>query len=81
MLGIVGGVLGAAAGWYASSLVNERIAQILQAQGLAVVDIAAAPLWLCIGSIGLATLFAVIAGLYPAWRAARQDPSKILHSI
>jgi putative ABC transport system permease protein len=81
ILGIGGGILGAAAGWYASSLINQRIAQILQAQGLPLVDIAAAPLWLCIGSIILAAAFAVIAGLYPAWRAARQDPSKILHSI
>lgn len=81
ILGLFGGVVGASIGWYASGLINERIAQILQAQGLAIIDIATAPLWLCAGSVALATLFAVVAGLYPAWRAARQDPSKILHSI
>jgi ABC-type antimicrobial peptide transport system permease subunit len=80
-LGVIGGVLGAAAGWYASTLVNRRIAEILQTQNLPAVDIAAAPLWLCVGSVVLAVVFAVVAGLYPAWRAARQDPSKILHSI
>lgn len=81
LLGVMGGMLGAATGWYASSLINQRIAQILQTQGLPVVDIAAAPVWLCVGGVVLATAFAVIAGLYPAWRAARQDPSKILHSV
>lgn len=81
LLGIIGGALGAAAGWYASMLINERIAAILQAQNLPVVHIATAPLWLCLASIGLATAFAVIAGLYPAIRAARQDPSKVLRSI
>jgi putative ABC transport system permease protein len=81
ILGLLGGCLGAAAGWFASGLINQRIAWILQAQGLPVVDIATAPLWLCAGSVALATVFAVMAGLYPAWRAARQDPSKILHSI
>ncbi len=80
-MGILGGTIGAAAGWYASAMVNERIAAILQTQNLPVVDLAAAPLWLCVGSVILATVFAILAGLYPAWRAARQDPSKILHSI
>lgn len=81
ILGLLGGAVGAAIGWYASRLINQRIAQILEAQGLPLVDIAAAPLWLCVGSIVLATVFAVAAGLYPAWRAARQDPSKVLHSL
>lgn len=81
LLGSLGGILGAVAGWYASSLINQRIASLLQAQGLPAVDLAAAPLWLCVSSVVMATTFAVIAGVYPAWRAARQDPSKILHAV
>jgi ABC-type antimicrobial peptide transport system permease subunit len=32
------------------------------------------PGWLALLSIGLSTLVAGVAGLYPAWRAARLDP-------
>jgi len=80
-LGLLGGTIGAGVGVAASRLVNDRIALILQAQHLPVVRIATAPVWLIGGSIALTTGFALIAGLYPAFWASRQDPSEILHSI
>jgi putative ABC transport system permease protein len=77
-LGAWGGVFGAAIGYAISVFVGQRVAELLQAQNLAVITIPAAPWWLLAGSVLLTVLFAVLAGLYPAVRAARQDPSKAL---
>lgn len=74
LLGLIGGTLGATAGWYASNLINQRIADILQTQGLPAVELATAPLWLCGGSIILAISFALLAGLYPAMAGCSSGP-------
>lgn len=78
LLGLFGGAIGAAAGYGISALVNQQIVSLLQSQNLAVITIPAAPWWLLAGSVGLTVLFAILAGLYPAASAARQDPSKSL---
>lgn len=77
-LGLWGGVVGAAIGYGISVFVGRLVAELLQAQNLGVVTIPAAPWWLLAGSIILTILFAVLAGLYPAFRAGRQDPAKAL---
>lgn len=77
-LGLWGGVFGAAIGYGISVFVGQKITELLQAQNLAIIQIPAAPWWLLAGSVLLTVLFAVLAGLYPAARAARQDPSKSL---
>ncbi|HKX72401.1 MAG TPA: ABC transporter permease [Candidatus Saccharimonadales bacterium] len=81
LLGLFGGVIGAAAGYGISTLVNQQIVGLLQSQNLAVINIPAAPLWLLAGSVALTVFFAVLAGLYPAGAAARQDPSKSLSAV
>lgn len=81
LLGLFGGAIGAAAGFGVSTLVNQQIASLLQSQNLAVISIPAAPWWLLAGSVALTVLFAVLAGLYPAGAAARQDPSKSLAAV
>lgn len=78
LLGLGGGLIGAAVGYAANEFVGQRIAELLQAQNLAVIHIPAAPWWLLAGAVGLTVVFAVLAGLYPAARAARQDPSTAL---
>ena len=71
LLGLAGGVLGSAVGHWVSGQVNARVAGLLQAQGLGVVDIAqASPTTLAAAVVGT-TLLAVLAGLYPALKAAR----------
>lgn len=78
LLGVGGGVLGAGLGYAVSQFVNQRIAELLQSQNLAQIQIPAAPWWLLAGSIALTVLFGALAGLYPALRAAAQDPAKSL---
>jgi ABC-type antimicrobial peptide transport system permease subunit len=78
LLGVCGGLAGAAIGYGISVFVGQKITELLQAQSLTIIQIPAAPWWLLAGSVLLTALFAVLAGLYPAARAARQDPSKSL---
>lgn len=80
MLGLFGGVLGAITSFMVAQFVNQQLDIVLKAQNLATVTIAATPWWLLIGSIGLTIIFGAVSGLYPAYRAARQDPSEILAS-
>lgn len=78
LLGFVGGVVGVVFGVLASGFVNEYVNSLLQAQGLSIANIAIVPPWLMGGTILLTTLFGLIAGIYPAYRAARQDPAQAL---
>ncbi len=80
LLGLVGGVLGSGLGLVASTFVNEYVGVLLQSQNLTVTNIAIVPWWLIAGTIAITTLFGVLAGLYPAYQAARQDPSQTLSS-
>lgn len=80
LLGLIGGGLGVGIGVIVSRFVNHYVNGLMQAQGLALTNIAVVPLWLMGGTIVLTTLFGILAGLYPAYRAARQDPSSALSS-
>jgi putative ABC transport system permease protein len=80
LLGFVGGLLGSGLGLIASTFVNQYVSTLLQSQNLTVTNIAIVPWWLVAGTIAITTLFGVFAGMYPAYRAARQDPSQTLSS-
>lgn len=80
LLGCVGGAIGVGIGFILSKFVNEYITILLKSQGLVLADVAVIPWWLMVGTILLTTLFGILAGMYPAYRAARQDPSRTLSS-
>ncbi len=80
LLGLIGGAIGVGAGVAISKYVNDYVNTLLNAQGLTVTNIAVLPAWLLVGAIVLTTTFGIIAGLYPAYRAARQDPSEALRA-
>jgi putative ABC transport system permease protein len=80
MLGFIGGVIGVGIGALASQFVNEYTMTLLKAQDITLTDIALLPPWLPGAAVAVTTLFGILAGLYPAWRAARQDPSLALSS-
>ncbi|CAH2031599.1 ABC transporter permease [Trichlorobacter ammonificans] len=73
--GLLGGVCGVAAGLVTSMAVapyigNNAFTTLVKGSGTAsVID-----LKLVVGSIVFSTIVAVVAGLYPAWRAARLSP-------
>ncbi len=78
LLGLCGGVIGVGLSFIVAQLVNRQIALLLTAQNLAIVDVVSMPWWLLFGGVGLTVLFGAVSGLYPAYRAAKQDPSAIL---
>ena len=82
MLGFVGGVLGCGIGLLVIHYINIYIAKLLQTQhvSLSLGSIAAAPLSLLVAVLAATTLFGILAGLYPAYRAGRQDPSDMLRT-
>lgn len=78
VMGLFGGAIGAGLSYAAVVVTNDQLRQLLQAQHVAVVNVASLPWWLIAAGVGITVVFAVIAGLYPALRAAKQDPARAL---
>jgi putative ABC transport system permease protein len=75
MIGLIGGVLGLTIGTLLGRLVDWIAHRYLISEGVTGVGaLSIVPWWLAIGALIFATLIGVIAGLYPAARAARLDP-------
>ncbi len=78
ILGAMGGGLGAGAGWAISRYISRYVAQLLQQQNLPALDIVHVSPSLVAASVAVAMGLGALSALYPAWRAARQDPSVAL---
>jgi putative ABC transport system permease protein len=75
LIGLIGGFFGLVLGMLLGRLVDWIGHRYLINQGLTGVGpLSVVPWWLALGAIGFATLIGIIAGLYPAARAARLDP-------
>jgi len=74
VMGLTGGVLGVLLGWMIGQALTLATNIYLKRQELPGVQISAVPLWLIAGAIGFAVLVSLIAGLYPASRAAKLNP-------
>ncbi len=79
LLGFWGGVFGVAAGYGLTRLANVFINKQLASNGLKAHDIIGVPWWLVLTVVGTTTLIGMMAGLYPARRAAKLDPVEALH--
>ncbi len=73
-IGFLGGLFGLGLGWSVSLLINKVINYFLAKEGLPYLEYFNFPLWLCVGAVGFAILISLVAGIYPASRAARVDP-------
>jgi putative ABC transport system permease protein len=74
VMGLAGGVLGVFFGWLIGQALTLGTNIYLKRQDLPGVNISSVPWWLIAGAIGFAVLVSLIAGLYPASRAAKLNP-------
>jgi putative ABC transport system permease protein len=74
VMGLAGGVFGVLLGWLIGQSLTFATNIYLKRQELPGVQISSVPWWLIAGAIGFAFLVSLIAGLYPASRAAKLNP-------
>jgi len=81
IIGLLGGLSGIALGWLASTGLEALATIYANRQGVTGrMDLFAFPLWLMAAAMGFAIVVSLIAGIYPALRAARVDPIRALRS-
>ena len=78
VIGGMGGIAGVALGWVVGRVINFGANVYIQSQGGPTGNLFSLPLWLVAGAIGFAFVISLIAGSYPAARAARLDPIQAL---
>ena len=77
VLGFMGGIIGSTLAWILGQLLNI-IGSRTFLSDFPNFDMSVFPPWLIIGVIGLTTAISLLAGLYPASRAARLNPIEAL---
>jgi putative ABC transport system permease protein len=77
-IGFFGGVTGVVLGWIVGRIINFGANVYIQNQGGTPGNLFSLPLWLIGGAIGFSIAISLIAGSYPAARAARLDPIRAL---
>ncbi|MDB5163928.1 MAG: transporter permease [Candidatus Saccharibacteria bacterium] len=79
LLGFWGGVFGVGVGYGLTRIANVFINKQLASQSVQAHDIITLPIWLILTVIAVTTMIGMLAGLYPAHRAAKLDPVEALH--
>ena len=77
-MGLVGGAAGVTLGWGIGRLINFGMNVYLERQHFPAAQIWSVPLWLVLSAIAFSIVVSLLAGLYPASRAARLDPVQAL---
>jgi putative ABC transport system permease protein len=77
-IGLVGGAFGLALGWAVTRMANAVANHHLRPQGVPEVDLFCMPVWLIAGALVFSVGVSLLAGFYPASRAARVDPVEAL---
>jgi putative ABC transport system permease protein len=77
-MGLIGGVLGVVLGWVIGRAINFGTNIYLRRMKMPAENLWTVPLWLVGGAVIFAVLVSVLAGIYPAARAAKLDPVQAL---
>ncbi len=78
VMGLVGGIFGTGLGWAIGRALTFGTDLYLRRRNLPAVDISFVPWWLALGAVVFAVAVSLLAGIYPASRAARLDPVEAL---
>jgi putative ABC transport system permease protein len=74
VMGLFGGIFGVAFGWLLGRALTFGTNVYLKRQNLNSIELSSVPLWLVFSAIAFAVLVSLVAGLYPASRAAKLNP-------
>jgi putative ABC transport system permease protein len=74
VMGLLGGILGVGFGWVLGRAISFGTNVYLKRQNLNPIDLSSVPWWLVIVALIFAVLVSLLAGLYPASRAAKLNP-------
>src|SRR5215475_6145152 len=77
-MGLFGGLFGVALGWLIGQALTWGTTMYLKRQDLPGVKISYVPWWLALSAIAFAVVVSLVAGLYPASRAAKLNPVEAL---
>jgi putative ABC transport system permease protein len=79
-IGAVGSAVGIVAGWIGTRIVAAIMKTVMAREDMPIFDPFALPVWLIALAFSFGVLVSLIAGLYPAARAARVDPVETLRN-
>lgn len=77
-LGFIGGLMGILFGWVGTKILGFILNIYVKSKGGAPTEIFSIPIWLILSALAFSILVTVIAGLYPAGKAAKLDPIESL---
>jgi putative ABC transport system permease protein len=77
-IGLAGGVTGMALGWTVGQAINFGANLYIERQGGSTGNLFSIPWWLVLGGLAFSIAVSLVAGSYPASRAARLDPIRAL---
>ena len=80
VIGVLGTTAGILCGWTITRIVSAIAQAYMRNQGIPPMDLFALPAWLISISLAVGIGVSVIAGFYPAARAARVDPVEALRN-